>query len=154
MAIIEQKPWVNLFGKIGNISTFWTSCFFVLEYRKRHVAGLYCRKKKLEKWASFGPKPLINPFVKMVIIRPFELLVFIAQKGVFSFLNIIKHVFPSFFAEIKIWKSVNFDQTYGLTSLEKYQFLAFLTCCFYCLGSRFLFLDYRQAHFSFIFLIK
>ena len=43
--------------KIVNFSTFWTSCFyslqrrfFVLEYRKRHFPGLYCLKRKLEKW--------------------------------------------------------------------------------------------------------
>ena len=75
-----------------NFSTFWTSCFyslerrfFVLEYRKRHFPGLNCLKKKVGKMALFGPKPWVNPFGKMSIFRLFELLVFIASKGVFPF---------------------------------------------------------------------
>ena len=50
-------------------------------------------KKKVQKIAVFGQKPWVNPFRKMSIFRPFELLAFIAQKGVFSFQNIIKDVF-------------------------------------------------------------
>ena len=42
-------------------------------------------KKKFGKRAIFGPKPWVNPFGKMLIFGLFELLVFIAQKGVFSF---------------------------------------------------------------------
>ena len=40
--------------------------------------------------AIFGPKPWVNPFGKMSISRLFELLLFIALKGVFSFSNIIR----------------------------------------------------------------
>ena len=43
--------------------------------------------------AIFGPKPWHNPFGKLSIIRLFKLLVCIAQKGVFSFLNIVKDIF-------------------------------------------------------------
>ena len=75
-----------------NFSTFLTSCFyslerhcFVLEYRKRHFPGLYCFKKKVGKMAIFGPKPWVNPFRKISIFRIFELLVFIAYKGILSF---------------------------------------------------------------------
>ena len=52
--------WIKSMGqplsKNVNFFTFWTSCFwprkaffFVVEYRKRHFPGLYCRKKKVEK---------------------------------------------------------------------------------------------------------
>ena len=81
-----QPPWENV-----NISTFGTSCFYRLqrrffdvEYRKGHLAGLYCPKNKVGKRAIFGPKPWVNPFKKMSIFRLFELLVFIGYKGVFS----------------------------------------------------------------------
>ena len=40
--------------------------------------------------AIFGPKPWVNPFGKMSIFLLLELLVFIAQKGVFSPQNIEK----------------------------------------------------------------
>ena len=79
---------------------FKTSCFFslegrffVLEYRKRYFPCLYCLKKKVGKMAIFGPKPWVNPFGKMSIFRLFELLAFIAQKGVFSFQNIVTDIF-------------------------------------------------------------
>ena len=48
--------------------------------------------------AIFGPKPWVNPFGKMSIYRPFELLVFIAEKGVFSFYNIVKDIFLAYIA--------------------------------------------------------
>ena len=59
--------------------------FFVLKYDKRHFAGLYCLKRKLGILAMFGPKAWVNPIGKMSIFRVFELLVFIAMEGVFSF---------------------------------------------------------------------
>ena len=97
---LKKKSWKNgnlwtktmgwLLWKNINFSTFWTSCFyrlqrrfFVLQYRKRHFPGLYCLKKKVGTRAMFGPKPWLNPFGKMTIFRVFELLVFIAWKGVF-----------------------------------------------------------------------
>ena len=53
-AIFGPKPWV---WKNINFSTIWTFCFyrlerrfFVLQYRKRLFPGLYCLKRKLEKW--------------------------------------------------------------------------------------------------------
>ena len=55
MAIFEQKPWVNPFGKLSIFRVFEDFCFyslerrlFVLEYRKRHFLGLHCLKKKVE----------------------------------------------------------------------------------------------------------
>ena len=49
----------------------------------------------------FGPKPWVNPFEKMGIFRLFELLVFIAQKGVFSLYNIVKDIFVAYTAKKK-----------------------------------------------------
>ena len=46
--------------------------------------------------AIFGPKPWVNPFGKMTVFGLFELLVFIAQKGVFSFKNIVKDIFLAY----------------------------------------------------------
>ena len=154
MAFIEQKPWVNPFGKIVNFSTFWTSCFyslegcfFVLEYCKRHFAGIYCQKKKVGKWASFGPKPLVNPFVKMLIIRPFELLGTPLEKCQFlDFLNFLvldprkacfhskisykKISWPILPQKEKVEKWAFLDQNDGLTPSEKCQFFHFLNFLF------------------------
>ena len=57
MAIFRPKPWVNPFRKMSIFRLFELflfiakkDIFFVLEYCKRHVPGLYCPKKKqLEK---------------------------------------------------------------------------------------------------------
>ena len=53
-------------------------------------------KKKSWKNGHFGPKPWVNRFGKNSIFRLFELLVFIAEKGVFSFQNIVKDIFPAY----------------------------------------------------------
>ena len=52
---------------------------------EKHFLAYIALKKKVGKIAIFGPKPWVNTFGKMSIFRLFELLVFIAQKGVFSF---------------------------------------------------------------------
>ena len=114
--------------------------FFVLEYHKRYFPGLYCRKKKVGKMAIFGPKQWVNPFGKMSIFRLFELLVFIAQKGVFSIQNIVKDIFLAYFAEKKKLEKWPFlDQNHGLTPQEKCQFFDFLDL---------LFLQPRKAFFG------
>ena len=46
--------------------------FLSLENDKRQFPGLYCLKQKVEKMASFGPKPWVNPFGKMSIFRLFS----------------------------------------------------------------------------------
>ena len=65
--------WTKTMGwplrKNGNFSSFQSFCFyslerrfFVLKYRKRNFSGLYCLKKKLEKWPfldqNYGLTPL------------------------------------------------------------------------------------------------
>ena len=90
MAIFGPKPWVNPFGKMSIFRLFellvfisLERSFFALEYHKIHFPGLYCLKKKVEKMATFGPKPWVNPLKRMSIYRLSKLLVFIDQKGVF-----------------------------------------------------------------------
>ena len=109
---------------------FWSRIssrrFFVLEYHKRHLPGLYCLKKHLEKWNVFGPKPWVNPFGKLSILPLFELLLFIAQKGVFSFQSIIKDIFLAYITlKKKLDKWPFLYQNHGLTPLEKWPFFDF-----------------------------
>ena len=100
--------------------------------------------------AIFGPKPWFNPFAKMSIFRLFELLIFIAQKGVFLFQNIVKDVFLAFISKKKNLDKWPFlDQNHWLTPLEKCQFFEFVNFVFFCsLERRFFFvLEYRKRHF-------
>ena len=70
--------------------------------------------------AIFGRKAWVNPLGKMSIFVLFELLVFIAQKGVFSFYNIVKDIFLAYIAvKKKLEKWPFLDQNQGLTPLEK-----------------------------------
>ena len=67
---------------------------FSFQNIKEYIFLVYSwSKKKIGKMAIFGPKPLVNPLAKMSIFPLFGLLAFIAQKGVFSFQNIIKDIF-------------------------------------------------------------
>ena len=85
MAIFGPKPWVNPFWKMSIFRLFellvfiaLKVVFFVLGYRKRHFPCLYfLRKKNWIYGLFFGPKPWVNPFEKMSILRLFEFLVFI-----------------------------------------------------------------------------
>ena len=72
--------------------------FIVVQYRKRHLPGLYCLKKKVGKTAIFGPKPWVNHFRKLSIFKLFKLLVFIAYKGIFLFQKIVKDIFLVYIA--------------------------------------------------------
>ena len=55
--------------------------------------------------AIFRPKPWVNPFGKRSIFRLFQLLVFIGQKGVFSFQNIAKDISHGFVPKLAIFPS-------------------------------------------------
>ena len=48
--------------------------------------------------ANFGPIPWTNPFAKFSILQLLEFVVFIALKSVFSFYNIVKHIFLAYIA--------------------------------------------------------
>ena len=82
--------------------------------------------------AIFGPKPLVNPFRKMSIFRLFELLVFYSQERHFFVLEYRKRHFPGLYYLKKksLEKWPFFDQTHGLTPLEKSQFFDILNFLF------------------------
>ena len=81
--------------------------------------------------AIFRQKPWVNHFGKKSIFRLFELLVFIPQKGVFSFQNILKDIFLAYIATKKKFQKWPFlDQNDGLTPSEKSQFFDFLNLLF------------------------
>ena len=74
----------------------------------------------------FRPKPWVNPYGKMSIFRLLELFVFIAQKGVFSFQNIVKVIFLTNIAlKKRLEKWPYLDQNHGLTPSQKCQFFDF-----------------------------
>ena len=81
--------------------------------------------------AIFGPKLWVNPFAKMPIFRLLERLVFIAQKGAFSFQIIVKVIFLTNIAlQKRSEKWPYLDQNYGLTPLQKCQFFDFWNVLF------------------------
>ena len=86
----------------------------------------------------FKPKPWVNPFGKMSIFRLLELLVFIAQKGVFLILKYRKRHFPGLYGlrkkHLEKWPFL--DQIQGLTPLEKCQFYDFLNFLFFTASKR------------------
>ena len=58
MSIFGPKLWVHPFGKMSIFRLLeqlvfiaQNGVFFALQYRQRHFPGLYCLKKKLEKWS-------------------------------------------------------------------------------------------------------
>ena len=66
----------------------------------------------------------------MSIFLLFERVVFIAYKGVFSCLNIVRVIFLAYIA-LKKWEKWPFlDENQGLTPLKKCQFFGFLNLLF------------------------
>ena len=133
MAFYLPKGWVTHFEKcqcldfLNFLLLKRRKAFFPLEYRKRHFPGLCCLKKKVGEMVIFVPKAWVKRFGKMSIFELFELLVFIAQKSVFSFQNIGKGLFLWLYClKKKLDKWPFLDETDGLTPLEKCQFLDFL----------------------------
>ena len=126
-AIFGPKPRVNLFRKMSIFRLFelllfipQKGIFFVLEYRTKHFPGLYCLKKKVEKMAIFGPKPLLNPLRKMSNFRVFELLVFIAQKAISFVLEYRKrHVHGLYSPKKKVRKMAIFGPKPWLNHFRK-----------------------------------
>ena len=57
------------------------------------------KKKKLEKWPFLNQSHGLTPLEKCHFFRLFELLFFLAQKGVFSFQNIVRDIFLWYIAE-------------------------------------------------------
>ena len=91
--------------------------------------------------AVFGTKPWARPFRKMSIFRLFELLVFISQKGIFLFQNIIKKHFAGLYCLKKKVGNLPFlNHNHEVTPFQKSQFFSFLI---------FLFLKATSAYFLF-----
>ena len=138
MAIFGPKPWVNPFGKMSIFRLFgllvfiaYKSVFSFQNIKKDIFLAYIAEKKKVGKIPIFGRKPWVNPFGKMSIFRLFGLVVFIAQKDVFSFQNIIKDIFLAYIAQKKkLEKQAFLDQNRGLTPLEKCQFFDFFKLFF------------------------
>ena len=77
----------------------------------------------MEKLPIFGQNHGLTPSEKIFISRLFQVRVFIAQKGVLSFQNIVKDIFlPYIIFKKKMEKWPIFGQNHGLTLLEKSQF--------------------------------
>ena len=115
MAIFGPKPWVNPFGKMSIFRLFDLLVFiaqkgvFWLENIVKDIfLACIAYEQKVGKMAIFGPKQWVNPFGKMSTFPLFELLVFIAQKGVLWLQSIVKDIFLAYTAQKKSWKNKNF----------------------------------------------
>ena len=83
--------------------------------------------------AISGPKPWVNPCGKMSIFRLFELFVFIAQKGVLLFHNIVKDIFLAYIAlkKKKVGKIAIFEPKPCVNPIGKmsiFRLFEFLVC--------------------------
>ena len=67
----------------------------------KHIFLAFIAQNRDGNTAIFWPKPCVNPFGKMSILRIIELLVVIAKKGIFSFWNMVKHTFLAYIAQKK-----------------------------------------------------
>ena len=77
------------------------------------------------------------------------------KKGVFSFKNIVKHIFLAYIdQEKKMEKWPFFDQNHGLTPLEKSQFFDFLNFVFSGLEKRFFVVEYCKTYFRGLYCLK
>ena len=143
---LEQKPWFIPFGKMSIFRLFELSVFiaqkgvFWFQNIVKDILLAYnALKRILERWPFLDQKPRVIHFGKMSIFRRFELFAFIAQKGVFSFQNIIKKISWPIVPKKEFWKDGHFrTKNHGLTPFEKCQFFDVLN---------FLFLQPRKALF-------
>ena len=103
--------------------------------------------KNIEKFANFLSKPWTNPFGKIPIFSTFLAPCFYILEKLFSFQNILEHIFLAYFPYIKkLEKLLIFDQNHGLTPLKKYtNFFDFFNL---------LFLQFRRTFFSFQNILK
>ena len=105
--------------------------------------------------AIFGPKPWVTLFWKISFFLLFELLVFIALKGVFSFENIVKDVFLAYIALKKSWKNGHvLNKTICSAFWKNVSFSTFWISCFYTLETRFIVLEYRKRHFPGLYCLR
>ena len=125
MAIFGPKRWLNPFANMSIFRLLELLIFiaqkgvFSIQNIEKVIFLTYsAEKKNVGKMAIFGPKPWLNPFGKMSVSRLFELQVFIAYKGVFSFYNIVKVIFQAYIALKKRFeKWPVLDQNHGFCLL-------------------------------------
>ena len=138
MAIFGPKAWVNPFEKC---QFFDFLNFSFLQPRKvffgsRIMLKIFSwpilpKNKQLEKWPFLDQNHGLPRLEKIPIFRLFEVCVFIAQKGVFCFQNIVKAFFLAYIAlKKKIGKMAIFGPKAWVNPLEKCQFFDFLTFSF------------------------
>ena len=108
MANFGPKPWTNPLGRISIFRLFKLRVFFaqkvVFSFQNivKHIFLPYiCKRKQVGKMATLGPKPWTNPLGRISIFRLFKLLLFTAQKVVFSFQNIVKDIFLPYICKRK-----------------------------------------------------
>ena len=113
------------------------------QYNPDCLIAYYCNIMTI-----FGPKQWVNPFGKKSIFRLFELLVFIAQKGIFRSRILYKTFSWSILPKKKKFEKQPFlVQNHGLTPLEKCQFFDFFNCLFLQPREAFFVLEYPKRHF-------
>ena len=140
---LDQNHWLNALEKcqffdfLNVLFLQPKKAFFSFQNMvKDNFLAYLAFKKKLEKWPFLDQN---HGFGKMSIFRVFELLVFIAYKGVFSVQNMVKDIFLAYIAFKKNLEKWPFlDQNHGLTPMEICQFFDILN---------FLFLQRRKAFF-------
>ena len=158
MAIFKRNLRVNQFQKM---STFYflssciyslEKCFFVLDYRKRHVLA-YFALKKLEEWLFLEQNHGLTPFK---ICQFFDFLnFFIAQKGFFFFYNIVKDIFLPFIAQKKVGKMTIFGPRPWVNPIEKMSiFRLFKLLDFIDQKGGFFVLEYYKRHFPGLYCLK
>ena len=137
-SFLDRNHWLTPFWQNVNFSTLWTFCFyslerrfFALEYRKTHFPGLYCIKKKLEKWPFFYQNHWVTPVEKCQFFDFLNFLFFSLERYCFVLEFRQRHFpLPILPKKKKLDKRPFLHQNHGLTSLEKCQFLNFWTSRF------------------------
>ena len=146
MAIFGQKPKPKPLGKCEFFHFFnfffdnLERRFFVLEYRKRRLAGLYSLKKQRWKNSNFWTKTMAI-LEKCQFFDLFNFLVLQPKKAFFGFRIQQKIVFwPILPKKKKLEKWPLLDQNHRLTPLQQCQFFDLF---------KFLFLEPRKSFFRF-----
>ena len=126
----------------------------VREYHKRHFLGLYCLKKKLEKWPFLDQNHGLPPLEKCQF-STFLTSCFYSVKRRFFVLEYHKRQFSGLYCLKKVSKMVIFGPKPWVNPFEKnVHFSTVWTCCFYSLEKPFFVLEYHKRHFSFLYCLK
>ena len=126
MNIFRRKPWVNPFRKLAIFGLFELLVViaqkgdFMFQNIIKDIFLAYVAYKKSSKNRHFWTQTMGYPLWKNGHFRHFELLVFIAQKGVFSFWNIVKDIFcPIMLKKKKLGKMAIFGPKTWVNPFEK-----------------------------------